>query len=217
MSNGSRTGRNGRREIAAQAARLIAEGGLTDYGAAKRKAARQLGFRDSDALPDNAEVEAAVRSYQSVFQADEQRDRMEDMRATALEVMQDLALFNPLVSGGTWTGVATRGSRIDLDLFSDGEKPVEMVLLNRGLPYRTSLRKHFDPRMERQVTCFTTQVNGFEICLSVYAPNDLHLAGRTGTTGRAQRGNAADLRELMQPRPSSQDVELEKMLAKLAR
>lgn len=217
MPNGSRSGRHGRREIAAQAARLIAEGGLTDYGAAKRKAARQLGFREVDALPDNAEVEAAVRSYQELYQADEQRGRIESMRAAALELMQELAGFSPMISGGVWTGVATRGSRIDLDLFCDGEKPVEMFLLNRGLPYQTSLRRHFDPRTDRQVTCFTAQISGFEVCLSVFMPNDLRSACRMDSTGRAQRGSADDLRERMKMRSEGKDSALEKMLAQLAR
>ncbi|MFN0161004.1 MAG: hypothetical protein ACKVQQ_07220 [Burkholderiales bacterium] len=168
-------------------------------------------------MPDNAEVEAAVRSYQSLYQADEQRGRIESMRTSALEIMLELAMFGPMVSGGTWTGVATRGSCIDLDLFCDGEKPVEMFLLNRGLQYRTSLRKHFDPRIDRQVTCLTTQISGFEVCLSVFSPNDLRLAGRTDSAGRAQRGDAADLRLLMQARPEPQDTDLEKMLVNVAR
>jgi hypothetical protein len=62
-----------RREIAALAARLIAEDGINDYGLAKRKAARQLGAINADELPNNAEIEAEVRTYQAVFQDDEQR------------------------------------------------------------------------------------------------------------------------------------------------
>jgi hypothetical protein len=50
-----------RRQIASAAARLIAEEGIRDYGLAKRKAARQLGVGPNEELPNNAEIEEAVR------------------------------------------------------------------------------------------------------------------------------------------------------------
>ena len=57
----SRSG-NLRREVAAAAARMMAEDGISDFGFAKRKAARQLGASDADALPTNAEIEAELRA-----------------------------------------------------------------------------------------------------------------------------------------------------------
>ena len=47
-------------EIAATAARLVVEEGL-EYGPAKRRAVKLLGLNARAALPDNAEVEDAVR------------------------------------------------------------------------------------------------------------------------------------------------------------
>jgi penicillin-binding protein 1A len=46
-----------RARIAQTAARLIAEHGLTDWSAAKRKACRELGLADNESLPGNEEVE----------------------------------------------------------------------------------------------------------------------------------------------------------------
>ncbi len=64
-----------REEIAIAAARMIAEDGA-DYATAKRKAARQVLGTDSRAagewLPDNEQIEAEVREYQALFQADSQ-------------------------------------------------------------------------------------------------------------------------------------------------
>ncbi len=56
-----------RTRIAQTAARLIAEHGLTDWSAAKRKACRELGLADNEALPGNEEVEEALRNYNSLF------------------------------------------------------------------------------------------------------------------------------------------------------
>ena len=77
---------NLRREIAALAARMIAEDGISDYGFAKRKAARQLGAVNADELPNNAEIDAEVRTYLSVFQDEEHLERQQFMRVAAAEI-----------------------------------------------------------------------------------------------------------------------------------
>jgi hypothetical protein len=214
MRPDARSSKQSRRAIAAQAARLIAEDGLTDYAWAKRKAARQLGFRDSEPLPDNREVEDAVRDYQSVFQADEQRERLAALRARAQRIMENLAAFQPMLAGGAWSGVATRGSGVDIDLFCDGDKPVEMHLLNHGFPYRSSERCHFDPAIARRVTVLTTDMEGVEVRLSVFPHVDRRLAGRLDGSGRPQRGGLDEVRRLV---AESESDAVERMLAGLSR
>ena len=73
-----------RRDIASLAARLMAEDGIDNFGLAKRKAARQLGAPDSEALPTNQEVEDALRAYQALYQEDELRERLSVLRHEAL-------------------------------------------------------------------------------------------------------------------------------------
>src|SRR3954471_10911841 len=98
-------GRNGNRQagmrarIAAAAARIMAEDGIDDYALAKRKAARQLGAGDTQALPGNDEIEAELRAYQSLYQGDEQRHRIRHLRTQALEAMRMLAQFRPYLAG----------------------------------------------------------------------------------------------------------------------
>ena len=53
-------------EIAQAAARLVVEEGL-EFGAAKRRAVKQLGLAARAPLPDNDAVEDAVREYISIF------------------------------------------------------------------------------------------------------------------------------------------------------
>jgi len=53
-----------RQHVAAAAARIMAEEGVDDYAQAKRKAAKRLGATDSQSLPGNEEIEAALRSYE---------------------------------------------------------------------------------------------------------------------------------------------------------
>ena len=71
---------NMRIRIAAVAARIMAEDGIEDFAMAKRKAARQLGADDTQSLPNNDEIEAELRMYQSLYQGEEQRERLRHLR-----------------------------------------------------------------------------------------------------------------------------------------
>ena len=123
-----------RARIAAVAARLMAEDGVDNFALAKRKAARQLGAGDTESLPANEEVEAELRAYQSLYQGDEQRDRVRALREVALDAMRSLAAFRPYLSGPVLKGTAGRYADVDLQLFTDDLKAVELFLLNRNVP-----------------------------------------------------------------------------------
>jgi hypothetical protein len=127
--------RDMRRLIAFEAARLIAGDGGLDYGAAKRKAARQLGAPDSRSLPDNQQIEDALRSYQSLYQGDIQKDQLAQLRRLALEYMTLLEAFDPHLTGSVLTGTAGRHSEVNLQLFWDDEKELEFFLLNHRIDY----------------------------------------------------------------------------------
>ena len=127
-----------RRRIAHAAARILAEDGSLDYGSAKRKAARQLGAPDSGNLPDNQQIEEALRSYQALYQADETREQLALLRQTAIEYMEQLAEFDPHLTGPVLNGTAGRNTDINLQLFTDDPKEVEFLLMRLKTPYQTA-------------------------------------------------------------------------------
>ena len=134
-----------RRAIASQAARLMAEDGIADYGFAKRKAARSLGFGDHEALPTNDEVQAELRLYQSLYQDEEQPERLRELRQVALEVMQLMEDFRPSLTGAVLDGTAGRYAQVEIDLFADSAKDVEIFLLSRNLNYESSTPRRQGP------------------------------------------------------------------------
>src|SRR5215467_9277293 len=103
----SARGQRNRARIAQLAARLIAEHGLTDWNAAKRKACRHLGLPDREALPGNEEVQQALRDYNTLFRSDEQPARLHSQRQDALRWMERLAQWNPVLTGAVAGGWAT--------------------------------------------------------------------------------------------------------------
>ncbi|OJW57670.1 MAG: hypothetical protein BGO60_02885 [Thiobacillus sp. 65-1059] len=125
-----------RRRIAHAAARMLAEDGSLDYGSAKRKAARQLGAPDSNNLPDNLQIEEALRSYQALYQADETRAQLTLLRQVAIEYMERLAAFDPHLTGPVLNGTAGRYADINLQLFTDDQKDVEFLLMRQASPYK---------------------------------------------------------------------------------
>lgn len=125
-----------RRRIAHAAARMLAEDGSLDYGSAKRKAARQLGAPDSNNLPDNQQIEEALRSYQALYQADETRAQLTLLRHVAIEYMEQLAAFDPHLTGPVLNGTAGRYTDINLQLFTDDQKDVEFLLMRQASPYQ---------------------------------------------------------------------------------
>lgn len=130
-----------RRLIADAAARLLAHDGSQDYGSAKRKAARQLGAADSHNLPDNQEIENALREYQAIFQAETAPNRLAQLRKVAMEYMERLSDYDPHLTGSVLNGTAGKHSDINLQLFTEKVKEFEFLLMKSPEPYRSSERR----------------------------------------------------------------------------
>lgn len=155
-----------RREIASLAARMMAEDGIDDYGYAKRKAARALGFGEGDLLPGNDEVEAELRAYQAIYQDEEHPQRLRELRGIALDVMGFLADFNPHLTGSVLDGTAGRYAVVDLDLFADSAKDVEIMLLSSNIPYDISEKRLQDGQEAK----LRIEWDGTPVSLAIYPP-----------------------------------------------
>jgi hypothetical protein len=173
-----------RARIAAAAARIMAEDGVDDFALAKRKAARQLGAADTHALPRNDEIEAELRAYRSLYQADEHPHLIDELRRVAFEVMRALEHFSPYLTGPVLSGLAGPYAEIDLQLFPDSAKEVEIFLLDRGVPFTTSEARRFSGDRARAVSLISLDWNGFPVRLSVFDPRDERVALKTSQAGR---------------------------------
>jgi hypothetical protein len=203
-----------RTRIAATAARLMAEDGITDFALAKRKASRQLGAPSTHSLPRNEEVEAELRAYQSLYQGQEHRERIQYLRQVALEVMQLLEPFRPYLSGPVLKGTAGRYSEINLQLFTDDSKAIELFLLNRDIPYDTADLRHFAGDTARAVSVLKFDRLGVSINLAIYALKDERGTLKASLSGRpmeraglqtvlemVEQGKRAEVQDPLESRP----------------
>lgn len=181
-----------RASICDTAARLIAEEGVSDYSQAKRKALRQLGLPESTPLPSNAELEAALREWQAVFQDEEQIERIAHLRRKAAELMETLQEFRPYLTGSVLDGTAGRYAEIDLQLFADSAKEIEIFLLNRGIPYR-----HATPRNDRAEAVLVVETEDAVANLVVYPTLNERISPK-GRDGRPrERARLAAVQSLL--------------------
>ncbi|GAA4401583.1 hypothetical protein [Quisquiliibacterium transsilvanicum] len=180
-----------RREIAAAAARLIADGGL-DYGNAKFRAARELcgGRAPKGSLPDNDEIDEALREHLELFD-EGHAQRVDRMRRTAAALMEQLAAFHPLVTGGVWKGIVAEHAPIHLQLFHDNGKEVQFWLLDHKVDFDSDSVPHFRGHGEVEAVGFDWQ--GEPVMLSIYRSDDLRGALRAGTGRQPDRGDRAAL------------------------
>lgn len=188
-------------EIAAFAARLVVEEGM-EYGAAKRRAARDLGRGNARAieLPGNDEVEDEVRQYLAIFCADTQPAELAELRAIAMVWMERLAAFRPHLTGAVWRGTATRLNNIHLELFCDDSKAAELALIDRRVDYEVGSRP--GPRgrdIDVLSVAHTSAVLGERVTLhlSVLDHDDLRGGLKPDAGGRSQRGDLGALRKLV--------------------
>ncbi|HEX7634144.1 MAG TPA: hypothetical protein VF427_02540 [Noviherbaspirillum sp.] len=187
-----------RAEIAAAAARMIAEDGA-DYGTAKRKAASQILGNTKvrgDIMPDNAQIEEEVRRYNELFFADSQPARLLHLRKLALRIMEDLAQFSPYLTGAVLNGTAGEHSDIHLQLFAESAKEVEIFLINKNIDFDASETAHFKGRDEPvETVSFMWQNEG--IHLALYEADDLRGAVKNTSEGKMARANIEAVRALI--------------------
>ena len=152
----------------------MAEDGINDFAVAKRKAAQNLGLPESTQLPVNAEVEAELRIYQRLFQDEEQIVRVDYLRQKASEIMTIMQRFNPYLTGSVLDGTAGRYAEIDIQMFTDSAKDVEIFLLNQQIEYEHSI-----PRSDRAEAVLTIQSDDATTNLVVYPSKEERIAFKT--------------------------------------
>ena len=187
-----------RTRIAAAAARLMAEDGIDNFALAKRKAARQLGAADTESLPTNDEVESALRDYRALYQAEEHPERIAELRRVALDAMRALERFSPYLTGPVLKGIAGPYAEIDLQLYPDSTKDVELFLLERNIPFDTAETRRFSGDRAHAVSVFKLDWLGVPLRLSVFDPRDERIALKSSQAGRVMdRAGIAEVGQML--------------------
>ena len=177
-----------RRQIAVEAGRIMAEEGVRDYSAAKRKAAERLGVHGRGGLPSNLEVDEAMQEYQRLFLGAEHAARLRRLREVALEAMTLLADYEPRLVGGVLRGTAGPEEVVNLLLYADTPEEVALFLDARGIRTRAEEQRfRFGRREWADVPGWTYVAGDVTLRLAVFPPEALRRPPLSPVDGRAMR------------------------------
>lgn len=186
---------NLRRAVAQEAARIMAEHGIQDFRAAKRKAAERFGVTDQAALPKNIEIETALAEYQRLFGGDAHSESLYAQRLVALEVMKRLSEFEPRLVGAVLSGTATQHADVQLHLFTDVAESVAIKLLDAGIRHEVTARR-VKMNAERMLACPGVRfaIDDQSIEATVFPADGIRQAPISPVDGKPMR--RADIEEL---------------------
>jgi hypothetical protein len=195
----SRRDANLRRQLAYSAARMIAEDGA-DYATAKQKAARQAGLADANLLPDNQEIEEALREYQELYQKDEQPAHLRHLRQVAVKVMREFDEFRPALVGAVLSGTAGQFSDVNLHLYTDDPKALSMFLLNKRYRFEEGTKRVQRGGRFDEVPHISLEVDDVTVTMTVLDPDDERSAARVRAGDEAPlRARIAEVEALLSP------------------
>jgi hypothetical protein len=128
-----------RQHIAQQAAKLVADHGLNDFDAAKKKAAKMLGVSpmQQGILPTHQEIQDELSLLQRLFPSAPRETHVHTLRQKALRTMQILKPFEPRLVGMVLDGTATLHTPIHLHVVANTSEEVMIHFINLKIPYDT--------------------------------------------------------------------------------
>jgi hypothetical protein len=130
--------------IAQEAARVMIEDGIEDYGRAKLKAAERLGLRDVRQLPRNEVIDLARQEYHRLYREASHEAGLSSLRRIALDVMGRLGAFAPCLVGDAAAGNAGPHSPVTIHVFPEAPEQVITTLIDAGIPFRETSHQFAD-------------------------------------------------------------------------
>lgn len=199
-----------RRAVAEEAARLMIEHGVDDFGVAKRKAAERFGVTEHAVLPKNAEIESALVDRQRLFNAGRHDADLVALRRAALAAMRLLSRFHPRLVGPVLSGTATTHAEVELHLFADSVESVVLALLDAGIAHRLVTRR-FKARSTRDepvaYPALRLQIADHGVEATVFPEVGLRQAPISPVDGRPmRRATAAEIENLLATGPVSDQL-----------
>lgn len=177
-----------RRDVAAEAARIMATESQRNFRVAKQKAAARIGVNSRLALPSNREIETALRAYQDLYGGEERGATLVALREVALKVMRALENFSPRLVGQVLDGTADQFSRISLHVFSDPPENVLFHLNERGIKFRQEERRiRWHDGNTKRLQLLVTEADDHPIELILFELKDLRQAPPSPVDGQPQQ------------------------------
>lgn len=188
-----------RRQIAALAARVMAEEDVPDHRSACQKAVVRLGLNGARDLPDNSEIAAQLGAYQRIFRSASQGHLLRQLRETARAAMTLTRAYHPRLAGPILDGTATAATPVVLHLYCETPEEVAWLLIERGIPYELCERHlRYSARLSGFYPCYRFMAGEATVEMVVLRPSDRQQAPLSTLDGRPMaRANLSQVELLL--------------------
>lgn len=177
-----------RLRISREAARIMAEEGVRDFHAAKRKAAERLNLPEVRHLPSNQEIEQALAEHLQLFHAKDLPQTLQHLRRLAIEAMRLLERFEPRLVGSLLSGNVTRFSEIQLHVTAEPAELLAFFLRERRIPYEeSSKRLRFGGDRIETVPAYCFLAEDIPVEVSVFSPTAARETPLSPVDGRPMK------------------------------
>jgi hypothetical protein len=178
-----------RSAVAREAAKILAEWSDLSYAQARRKAAEKLNVSLARQLPDNREIEQALREYQQLFLRERQPAALRHLRRLAIEAMGQLAEFKPRLCGPVLNGTADAYTPLRLQLFASAPEAVVHKLLSLHIPWKEAeVHAHYSDGSSATRLLLTFLAGGTRVELLILPLLDERNPPLNPVDGRPERG-----------------------------
>lgn len=180
-----------------EAAHLMFDEGVEQYIDAKKKAAKRILGKTTRHLPSNGEIAEALYQLSLFYQGDSMKNQLFQMRLLAMDIMEQLAIFNPRLIGSVSTGRIRQDSDVDIHIFTDSIEELQNYLEKIGWQYE--LKQVWIEKNNRPVEyTHVYLVKEFPVELSVYPVYEIRVKSRSSTDGKLiNRLSVVALRQLL--------------------
>jgi predicted nucleotidyltransferase len=195
-----------KRQVAREAGILLYFGSEKEYKQAKIKAAETFGV---NFLSSNVEVAMELDKIAEENEGPKRKERLIQMRKEALEVMQLLHVFCPVLIGSVWRGTIKQGSDIDIAVYTDETEEVLNALQVGGVKILksawTKINKCGTTLESFHIFAETAATHGFEIV--VRAMEEAERKRKCEIFGDELKGlNIKKLEKILKTNPTQQFI-----------
>lgn len=189
-----------RQRLAVEAARIMSEEGISDFQAAKRKAANRLGITGEQSMPRNIKIEQALKEYQAIFRPQQQANELTALRKTAIDIMNLLHDFSPRLVGPVLRGSANHHSAINIHLFTDNSQMFEWLLIERHIPFNVEEHEYrFNDGEIKRYPLYLIEDEEANVELAVFPEKGIRQAPKSPLDGKPiQRASISEVQQLLQ-------------------
>lgn len=164
---------NQRKRVAQEAAELLYTRQEKEYKQAKLRAAKTLG---GNILPSNVEIATELDRIANEKEGQVRQEKLVQMRHKALQIMQTLENFKPVLVGSVWRGTTHRNS--DIDIVTYAKNPQQIVsILKKGNYTVTKAEVQAVTKKGKKEQSFHVYLNllsGSQVELVVRDPEDIN-------------------------------------------